>query len=74
LESAGLIDRRQMSDLLTEQQLIRAAQPLPAVLSCLIVEGWLRTACSAPRQATVRRRPVITSTSARRYGRQLPPL
>jgi asparagine synthase (glutamine-hydrolysing) len=48
LEAAGLIDRRQMSDLLTEHQLIRAAQPLPAVLSCLIAEGWVRTADSAP--------------------------
>jgi asparagine synthase (glutamine-hydrolysing) len=48
LEAAGVIDRRQMSDLLTEQQLIRAVQPLPAVLSCLIAEGWLRTVVSAP--------------------------
>jgi asparagine synthase (glutamine-hydrolysing) len=48
LEAAGLIDRLQMSDLLTEQQLIRAAQPLLGVLSCLIAEGWLRTAGSAP--------------------------
>jgi asparagine synthase (glutamine-hydrolysing) len=48
LEAGGLIDRRQMSDLLTEQQLIRAVHPLPSVLSCLIAEGWLRTAGSAP--------------------------
>jgi len=48
LEAAGLIDRREMSDLLTEQQLVRAVQSLPALLSCLIAEGWLRTAGSAP--------------------------
>jgi asparagine synthase (glutamine-hydrolysing) len=52
LEAAGLIDRQAMSDLLTEQQLVRAVQPLPAVLFCLITEGWLRTVGSAPaRQA-----------------------
>jgi asparagine synthase (glutamine-hydrolysing) len=48
LEAAGLLDRQALSDLLTEQQLIRGTQPLPAVLSCLIAEGWLRTASSAP--------------------------
>jgi asparagine synthase (glutamine-hydrolysing) len=48
LQAAGLIDRQEMSDLLTEQQLIRAVQPLPALLSCLIAEGWLRTAGSVP--------------------------
>jgi asparagine synthase (glutamine-hydrolysing) len=48
LEAAGLLDRRKMSDLLTEEQLIRAAQPLPAVLSCMIAEGWLRTAAQSP--------------------------
>jgi len=48
LEAAGLIDRRVMNDLLTEQQLIRAAQPLAPVLSCLFVEGWLRTAGRSP--------------------------
>jgi asparagine synthase (glutamine-hydrolysing) len=48
LEAAGLIDRRVMSDLLTEQQLIRPVLPLPAILSCLIVEGWLRTAARSP--------------------------
>jgi asparagine synthase (glutamine-hydrolysing) len=64
LEAAGLINRREMSDLLTEQQLIRAAQPLPAVLSCMIAEGWLRTASSAPAGRT--------STPARRSETQLP--
>jgi len=48
LEAAGLLDRRKMSDLLTEDQLIRAAQPLPAILSCMIAEGWLRTAAQSP--------------------------
>lgn len=43
LEAAGLIDRRELSDLLTEQQLVRAVQSLPAVLFCLMTEGWLRT-------------------------------
>ena len=53
LEAAGLIDRRLMSDLLTEQQLIRAVQPLPALLSCLIAEGWLRTAGRSPARQAV---------------------
>jgi asparagine synthase (glutamine-hydrolysing) len=48
LEAAGLIDRGEMSDLLTEQQLIRAVRSLPAVLSCLISEGWLRAVNSVP--------------------------
>jgi asparagine synthase (glutamine-hydrolysing) len=48
LEAAGLIDRRVMNDLLTEQQLIRAVQPLAPVLSCLFAEGWLRTAGRSP--------------------------
>jgi asparagine synthase (glutamine-hydrolysing) len=46
LDAAGLIDRREMSALLTEQQLVRAVQSLPALLFCLITEGWLRTAGS----------------------------
>jgi asparagine synthase (glutamine-hydrolysing) len=48
LEAAGLIDRQAMRDLLTEQQLVRAVHSLPALLFCLITEGWLRTVGSAP--------------------------
>ncbi|MFL6605570.1 MAG: asparagine synthase-related protein [Steroidobacteraceae bacterium] len=48
LEAAGVIDRRELSELLTEQQLIRGAQPLPAILSCMIAEGWVRTATQSP--------------------------
>ena len=48
LEAGGLIDRRHMSELLTERQLIRCVQSLPALLCCLIAEGWLRTAGSTP--------------------------
>jgi asparagine synthase (glutamine-hydrolysing) len=48
LEAAGLIDRREVSELLTEQQLIRAVQPLPAILSCMITESWLRTGTQSP--------------------------
>jgi asparagine synthase (glutamine-hydrolysing) len=48
LEAAGLIDRGEMSDLLTERRLVPAIQSLPAVLSCLITEGWLRTISSVP--------------------------
>jgi asparagine synthase (glutamine-hydrolysing) len=74
LEAGGLIDRREMSDLLTEQQLIRAVHPLPAVLSCLIAEGWLRTAGSAPARQlpdaalpSHRRRQVDTEPSYHRF-------
>ena len=48
LEAAGVIDRGEMSNLLTEEQLIRAAQPLAPILSCMMVEGWLRTAAQSP--------------------------
>jgi len=66
LEAAGLIDRREMSDLLTEQQLVRAVHCLPTVLSCLITEGWLRTASSVLARQPEQRQPVITSTSVHR--------
>jgi asparagine synthase (glutamine-hydrolysing) len=72
LEAAGLIDRRQMNGLLTEQQLIRGVQSMPALLSCLIAEGWARTAGSTPATPPPGGRPVITSTSVRPYETQLP--
>jgi asparagine synthase (glutamine-hydrolysing) len=65
LQAAGLIDRQELSDLLTEEQLIRAGQPLPAVLSCMIAEGWLRTAGSVPASEPRGATPIITSTAAR---------
>ncbi len=71
LAAAGLVDRQELSNLLTEQQLIRAVRSLPALLYCLITEGWLRTARDAP-AIQLARRPVITATAAQRRGARLP--
>jgi asparagine synthase (glutamine-hydrolysing) len=66
LEAAGLIDRREMSNLLTEQHLVRAVQSLPVLLCCLIAEGWLRTAGSVP----IRQLPDDAARPSQQHQRQ----